>query len=426
MSATNLETEIDTDFYQAASLQHPLLTAAQEHTYDCRKWAAARRTLRLVMHHEGGRQVLRHFIDACRTNPPVVENFEPRSLYFNLRKDIDQLLTGSEHQHRMARFSKQLETASAAELLTATAKMEWPATLQVALGIALYRASGRPMPDAVTDAVQIWIPELAQLRVDLEPRQRRQLWKAIRLYMRERDKLVMHNLRLAHKLARDYQGRGIPLSDLVQDGVIGLVRAAEKYDYRRGFRFTTYAFNWINQHLKRSSEGRGSLITYPSHVTQEINQLHRIRSQHQEKTGKDASTDELVQQSGFDLGKVRRLRSLTNITVSLDQPAAGQDDNDWKLGDSLEDPNSTRAVQRAEQGSLKGLLMKKIGKLEAREQAVIFGRWGLDGQRQRTFSQLAEELHVSREWVRQLEKSALKKLGEEAALGDALHDYSHA
>jgi RNA polymerase primary sigma factor len=120
----------------------------------------------------------------------------------------------------------------------------------------------------------------------------------------------MHNLRLVHKLAWDQPARGIPKRDLVQEGIVGLIRAAEKYDFSRGFRFTTYAYSWINQHLQRATENRGSLINYPAHVVREINQLHRTRMTLQEKTGHDPGVQLLAEQTGFENSAISRSPSI--------------------------------------------------------------------------------------------------------------------
>ena len=121
-------------------------------------------------------------------------------------------------------------------------------------------------------------------------------------------------------MAWDHPARTIPQRDLVQDGIIGLIRAAEKFEFSRGYRFTTYAYPWINQHLQRATENKGSMITYPAHVVQEINQLHRARMAHLEKTGEDPGIEMLAEATGFDAEKVIDLRRLTNITVSIDHP----------------------------------------------------------------------------------------------------------
>jgi RNA polymerase sigma factor (sigma-70 family) len=204
---------------------------------------------------------------------------------------------------------------------------------------------------------------------------------------------------------------------MVQEGIIGLVRAAEKYDHRRGFRFSTYAYPWINQHLQRSTENRGSLISYPAHVIQEINTLHRVRMQEQEKTGQEPAVTHLAGLTGLEPDKINRLRRLSNITVSMNHPEA--EETDLQMAANLPDPDSGRAQRESENSSLKRLLWDRLSMLEEREQTVICGRWGLDGRPQRTFAQLADQLQVSREWVRQLERTALKKLGREQLLSEA-------
>ncbi len=416
------DTTTDTDFYLEASSHYPLLTADQERQIDLRKWAAARRCARLLLQDTRGRELISELVHACLASPPEVDHFDPRSLYFTLRKDIVDLLPGSKGEKQLQTFSKQLSGnhTTIDKLLTSISKMAWPTTLVTGLVIIHLRRQGMPLPDLMADALCIWQPAWSRRYLPVgSVSPDRTLQRALNQYVKARDKLVMHNLRLVHKLAWDHPARSIPQRDLVQDGIIGLIRAAEKFDVSRGFRFTTYAYPWINQHLQRATENRGSLITYPAHVVQEINQLHRARMAHVELTGHDPGIEVLAEETGFDADKVNRLRRLSNITVSIDHPEA--EDNDLRHAASIPDPDSERAVEDTERTSVAKLLWQHIDKLEEREQAVITGRWGLDGRPQRTFAQLADQLHVSREWVRQLEKSALKKLGE-ARLNEAFEE----
>lgn len=417
------DTTTDTDFYLEASSHYPLLTADEERRIDLRKWAAARRCARKMLADKQGRALLLEFARACLKEPPQVENFEPRSLFFTLRKDIVDLLPGAKHAGSLKKFARSLAggRASPRHWLEQLDAMQWPATLTTGLAVIHLRRQGVRAADLMADAFTQWQPGWGNR---YEPETGASLDTSLRRafdhYVDARDKLVLHNLRLVHKLAWDHPGRSLPKRDLVQDGIVGLIRAAEKFDFRRGFRFTTYAYPWINQHLQRATENKSSLITYPAHVVQEINQLHRARMAHVEKTGEDPDVDLLTRETGFDRDKILRLRGLTNLTVSIDHPEA--DDNDLRHAANLADPESERAVEDAQQNSVARLLWKHIDKLEAREQAVITGRWGLDGRPQRTFAQLADQLHVSREWVRQLEKSALEKLSQEASLNDAYEE----
>ncbi|MEE4191602.1 MAG: sigma-70 family RNA polymerase sigma factor [Halieaceae bacterium] len=417
------DTTTDTDFYLEASSHYPLLTADQERQIDLRKWAAARRCTRLLLNDARGRELINELVQACLASPPEVDQFDPRSLYFTLRKDIVDLLPGSKGEKQLKTFSRQLKSGrtSTDKLLASITEMAWPTTLVTGLTIIHLRRQGMPLPDLMADAMCIWQPAWSRRYLPVgSVSPDKVLHRALNQYVKARDKLVMHNLRLVHKLAWDHPARSIPQRDLVQDGIIGLIRAAEKFDVSRGFRFTTYAYPWINQHLQRATENKGSLITYPAHVVQEINQLHRARMAHVEATGHDPGIDVLAEETGFDADKVNRLRRLSNITVSIDHPEA--EDNDLRHAASIPDPDSERAVEDTERNSVAKLLWQHIDKLEEREQAVITGRWGLDGRPQRTFAQLADQLHVSREWVRQLEKSALKKLGEEARLNEAFEE----
>ena len=413
------DTTTDTDFYLEASRHYPLLTAAQERQIDLRKWAGARRCARRLLETESGRSLMKAFCKACLEQPPEVEHFAPRSLFFTLRKDIVDLLPKGKHAKALKPLVRSIDRKPVNKVLDDIAALQFPTTLVTGLAIVQLRQQGAQLPDLMADALEQWQPSWAH-RPAGAARPDPRLRSALDQYVTARDKLVMHNLRLVHKLAWDSPSRTLPRRDLVQDGIIGLIRAAEKFDFSRGYRFTTYAYPWINQHLQRATENKGNLITYPAHVVQEINQVHRVRMAHQEKTGQEPGIDLLAEETGFDRDKIRRLRQLGNITVSIDHPEA--DDNDLRHAASIPDPDSERAVEDAQQSSVARLLWKHIDKLEEREQAVITGRWGLDGRPQRTFAQRADQLRVSREWVRQLEKSALEKLSQEASLNDAFEE----
>jgi len=418
---------VDSDFYLEASAHYPLLTAASEKRIDLQKWAAARRCIRMMAQQSAGRALLLDFCRACLETPPEVDQFEPRSLYFNLRKDIVCLLSEGEHAACMQSLSLQLDQGklTANRLVEMVDSMHWPTTLSTGLAIILLRNQGAHLPDLVADAMLQWQPRWAQRKQKTSaaiPRSTgyKLLSKNLQRYTAARDKFVMHNLRLVHKLAWDHPGKGVPQRDLVQEGIVGLIRAAEKFDTSRGFRFTTYAYPWINQHLQRATENRGGLISYPAHVMQEINHLHKVRLAHQEATGHDPGVAYLAQATGFELDKVNKLRRLSNITVSIDHGDA--EDNDLRRAANIVDPDSGRAVEDSEQHSVQKLLKQHIEQLDPRERAVLYGRWSLDGRPQRTFAQLAEQLEVSREWVRQLEKSALQKLGQDAALSEVFEE----
>jgi RNA polymerase sigma factor (sigma-70 family) len=419
----NNDSTTDTDFYLEASQHYPLLTAEQERWIDLRKWAAARRCMRLMLRDPRGFTLVQDFLRACLEDGPSVDDFEPRSLYFTLRKDIVDLLPGGSAAAELGKLKRLMgrKEPSSTSIRRRIFAMHWPTTLLTGLAIVHLRRQGMPLPDLMADAMCIWQPAWSRRYLPADAVSPNPgLQHALKAYTRARDRFVMHNLRLVHKLAWEHPARNLPQRDLVQDGIIGLIRAAEKFEFTRGYRFTTYAYPWINQHLQRATENKSSLITYPAHVVQEINQLHRARMAHMEHTGHDPGVDLLAEATGFDREKVNQLRRLTNLTVSIDHPEA--EDNDLRHAANLPDPDSDRAVDDADKSSVRKLLQQHIDQLEEREQAVITGRWGLDGRPQRTFAQLADQLRVSREWVRQLEKSALKKLSQEAKLTEAYEE----
>ena len=213
----------------------------------------------------------------------------------------------------------------------------------------------------------------------------------------------------------------MPYSDLVQEGVIGLLRAAEKYQYKTGNRFSTYAFNWISQAVRRLNTEQGAVLRYPTHVQEQINRLYRIRSQRW-AIGEQMTSAELALETGLSDSKVRELLALRNLPTSLNAPVHDEEGAST-LGDTLEGGPYIAQEDSAWRVSLGKLLQKRLGKLDPAEAEVVERRWGLDGSAPMSRAQLAEKLSVSREWIRQLETNALRKLKGDPVIADTYTDY---
>jgi len=411
------------DFFFGDSESYPLLTADEEKAADAGKWAATGRVQALLARDAAARELLLAFCRSCAAGELDIADFSNRGAYFQLRRDVKDLLPDSAHSDALGMLLDALEKAASADAVTERlAALQLPATLTIALGIIRTRLDGGAFSDALADALARWV-DAASAIISIPDRETtRELKRAIQAYLQCRNKLVLHNIRLVYKLARENQGRGIPVRDLVQEGTIGLMRAAEKFDFERGFRFSTYAYNWTNQHIQRVCEGSGSLIAYPTHVTQEINQLHRARQQSLEAGEPEPNTETLATETGMSQEKVEQLRRVTNFTVSLDQPM--ESEHEEGPGITLPDPDSKEAVIQAENASLRRLLSRQLDLLDERERMIVVGRWGLEGQTPRTLAQLADQMAVSRELVRQLEKSALRKLQQQGPLEDAYEELS--
>ncbi len=220
--------------------------------------------------------------------------------------------------------------------------------------------------------------------------------------------LVQSNLRLVVALARRYVGRGMALLDLVQEGNVGLMRAVERFDYRRGFKFSTYATWWIRQAISRAIADQGRTIRMPIHVLDSVNKLTRAQREMTQTMGRAPSLEELAGELDLDPARVAELQRVAQDTVSLETPVG--EDEDGTLGDLVEDLESDRPADVATFSSLQDQLAMALEGLNEREREVLIMRFGLADGRMRTLEEVGSHFKVTRERIRQLETKALAKL----------------
>ncbi len=414
----------DIELMFAEARRYDLLTAEQEQSIDSTKWSAVREIYALIADNDELSQYLAQFCRECLENPPQIQRFPNRDLHFVLRRELAALFTDGSHADQSRNAAKKLaELKSSAARLKHVKALELPASLTIGIAVAILRRAGGQFSDTVADAIGHWqrhwqtpVPSFA-----LDHGLLGALKKQLRTYTEARDRLVMHNLRLVYSIASRYKGRGVGYLDLVQEGTLGLIRAAEKFEYEKGFRFSTYCFNWITQAVRRYVGDAGTLIRFPTHVQEQIGRLYKERYAEQARTGHEADADTIAANAGMAPDKARELLQLRNLTVSLDAPKYDEDDE--TLVDGLVGETFGEASDSAEQASLGNFLDHAIGRLESNEQQVVLARWGLQNGPPLTRAEIADKLGVSREWVRQLERSALKKLKGHIDVQDAFDDY---
>jgi RNA polymerase primary sigma factor len=220
-------------------------------------------------------------------------------------------------------------------------------------------------------------------------------------------KLIESNLRLVMSITRHYTKAGVPLLDLIQEGNLGLIRAVEKFDYRMGYKLSTYATWWIRQAVTRALADQGRTIRLPVHVAEQVRRLMRTRRVLAQKVNRDPTIEELAKESGFPVERVLQLLDLVEDPVSLETPVG---DGESLYGDLIED-TKTESPDGATSDRLRSVeLGVALDKLNPRMRRVLSARFGLDGQAARTLEEVGSELGITRERVRQLESRALREL----------------
>lgn len=220
--------------------------------------------------------------------------------------------------------------------------------------------------------------------------------------------LVQSNLRLVVATARRYAGRGMALLDLIQEGNVGLIRAVERFDYRRGFKFSTYATWWIRQAISRAIADQARTIRMPIHVLDAVNQLTRAKREMTQTLGRDPTDEELAEELDMDVARVSELQTVAQDTVSLETPVG--EDAEGTLGDFVEDLDAEVPVDQATYASLQDQLAQALEGLNPREREILIMRFGLADGRLRTLEEVGAHFKVTRERIRQLETKALAKL----------------
>lgn len=402
-----------TDWFYGHAAKYPLLTAEQEKHFDCDKWAAARSLQTLMLQDSRAAEYLSLWASNLLHNPPKLATFPDKEFYYLLRREHSKYLKAAAAEPHLATLSDPGNDR--ADRQNALQALDLDATLAVGLAEAIL---GKDEGHDVGAAIKCW-----EFTWSERPRIHgfgpgltftRDAARQVAAYYAARDGLVNHNLRLVFSIAAKHTGQ-LPLRDLIQEGTLGLIRAAEKYRSEKGYRFSTYAFNWVSQAVRRANETLGGAVRLPSNVRTLVSGIYRERINYRHRNGRDPDRKLLASMVDLQPAELDKYQQIGDLALSLDSSANDDPSAPSMIerlsGDAFEEPDSD--VSRA---WLSKVLEERLAVLSPDEKRVIVRRWGLDGSDPSSRKDVARIMKVSTEWIRQLETLGLAKLADDKVL----------
>jgi len=263
-------------------------------------------------------------------------------------------------------------------------------------------------PDMTTDSLQLFLKDIGKVRL-LTAQEEVDLAKRIeRGDLDAKQKMVESNLRLVVSIAKNYRNQGLPFLDLIQEGTLGLVRAAEKFDYRKGFKFSTYATWWIRQAIARALADKARTIRIPVHVVEKLNKIGRAERKLVTELGREPTNEEIAEATGIDPEEVDSIKRSAQAPVSLEKPVGDEEESEF--GQFIADERAESPYERAAEILTKEALREALENLSYRERRVLELRYRLGGEHPRTLDEVGRTFNVTRERIRQIENQSLKKL----------------
>lgn len=257
-------------------------------------------------------------------------------------------------------------------------------------------------------AIKLYLREIGQVRL-LTPQEEVDLAARIKKGDKKaREQMIKANLRLVVKIARDYEGIGLPLLDLISEGNIGLMKAVERFDPAKGGKLSTYGSWWIKQSIKRALANQSKTIRLPVHLVDKISKMRRTALKLQEILGREPTDEELAEELGISANRVAQMRVAAIRPASLDAPIGDEDSNNF--AEVVQDENAFSPYEHLEEKTVTNMLQDMVKTLDQREATILRARFGLDGGSERTLEEVGEKFGVTRERVRQIQNIALRKL----------------